>query len=155
VSKSQGTPGASRQHHNPLPRRDYVPTGQFPKSQRLRKRAEFQRVQNEGRVVKTAHLVVVLDAASSGDCSARLGITASRKVGNAVLRNRAKRVVRSAFRATRELWPPGIDVVIIVRRFESEMTTPELARELVAVRDHIGRRARQCQAETSPREPTC
>jgi ribonuclease P protein component len=46
----------------------------------------------------------------------RLGITASRRVGNAVVRNRAKRVVRDAFRATRSLWPTPFDLVVIVRR---------------------------------------
>jgi ribonuclease P protein component len=52
--------------------------------------------------------------AESGD--ARLGVVASRKIGCAVIRNRAKRLVREAFRATRPLWMPGIDVVVIVRR---------------------------------------
>jgi ribonuclease P protein component len=47
---------------------------------------------------------------------ARLGVTASRKIGNAVVRNRAKRLVRDAFRATAELWPPGVDLVVIVRK---------------------------------------
>jgi ribonuclease P protein component len=52
--------------------------------------------------------------AESGE--ARLGIVASRRVGTAVIRNRAKRLVREAFRATRHLFMPGIDVVVIVRR---------------------------------------
>jgi RNase P protein component len=37
-------------------------------------------------------------------------------VGNAVVRNRAKRVVREAFRATRSLWSAPFDLVVIVRR---------------------------------------
>jgi ribonuclease P protein component len=47
---------------------------------------------------------------------ARLGIVASRKVGNAVVRNRAKRLVREAFRSSPDLFSPGTDVVVIVRR---------------------------------------
>jgi ribonuclease P protein component len=43
-------------------------------------------------------------------------VTASRKVGGAVVRNRARRLVREAFRATRDLFPDDADVVVIVRR---------------------------------------
>src|SRR5690606_30651670 len=46
---------------------------------------------------------------------ARLGITVSRKVGNAVVRNRIKRVVREAFRHSGALFDAGIDVVVIAR----------------------------------------
>ena len=45
----------------------------------------------------------------------RLGITVSRRAGNAAERNRAKRLIREAFRATRELWAPDLDVVVIAR----------------------------------------
>ena len=46
----------------------------------------------------------------------RLGITAGKRVGNAVVRNRAKRLIREAFRATQDLWPAGWDLVVIVKR---------------------------------------
>ncbi len=36
-------------------------------------------------------------------------------MGNAIHRNRAKRLVREAFRATRDLWWPGLDVVVLVK----------------------------------------
>jgi ribonuclease P protein component len=44
---------------------------------------------------------------------ARLGVTVTRKFGNAVARNRAKRVMREAFRRLPELFPNGIDLVVI------------------------------------------
>jgi ribonuclease P protein component len=45
-----------------------------------------------------------------------LGITASRKVGNAVVRNRARRLIREAFRAFFTELPSALDIVVIVRR---------------------------------------
>ena len=45
----------------------------------------------------------------------RLGITASKKIGNAVCRNRAKRLIRLAYRNAEIRLPVGIDVVIVAR----------------------------------------
>ena len=54
----------------------------------------------------------------------RLGIAASRKVGNAVVRNRAKRLVRELFRSHKPLI--GIDIVVIPRREIVDATWPSL-----------------------------
>ncbi len=45
----------------------------------------------------------------------RFGITAGKKVGNAVKRNRAKRIIRQAYRENEALLPLGIDIVIVAR----------------------------------------
>jgi ribonuclease P protein component len=52
-------------------------------------------------------------AARGDDAPARLGITVTRKFGDAVRRNRAKRLIREAFRRSPELFPGGTDVVVI------------------------------------------
>jgi ribonuclease P protein component len=90
------------------------PSGRFSAGARVRSRSDFQRVYRTGLKVLVEHFVFLM---SPAPCAGpRLGVTASRKVGNAVVRNRAKRLVREAFRTTRDLWQPGVDVVVIVRR---------------------------------------
>jgi ribonuclease P protein component len=81
----------------------------------------------------------------------RLGITASRRVGNAVVRNRAKRLVREAFRATRELWPTGADIVVIVRGALTTMKLNDVVREWEAARGSLT--ARLDRVLSSPSEP--
>ncbi|NBC10277.1 MAG: ribonuclease P protein component [Planctomycetes bacterium] len=49
----------------------------------------------------------------------RLGLTVSRRVGNAVTRNRIKRRLREAFRLGRADWPTGLDLVVIVHPHEA------------------------------------
>ncbi|MBO4334496.1 MAG: ribonuclease P protein component [Desulfovibrio sp.] len=69
----------------------------FPRLFRLRKRAEFEACYKSGRKYHTPHfLVFVLAFPERG--FPRLGLSVSKKVGNAVLRNRLKRVLRTFFR---------------------------------------------------------
>lgn len=90
--------------------------GGLPRHARVRKRRDFRTIQSSGRRTVTPGFILVVRARKiDGPAAARLGITASRRVGNAVVRNRAKRLVREAFRRTRDLWPPDVDLVVIVR----------------------------------------
>ncbi|MCC6215227.1 MAG: ribonuclease P protein component [Polyangiaceae bacterium] len=105
----------------PEPRTSAAPAPAPPADRRARrvcKRSEYQRIQRAARRVSTPSCALLLHAREAPFESApsRLGIVASRKVGGSVQRNRAKRLVREAFRATPELWPPGADVVFILRR---------------------------------------
>ena len=85
----------------------------FPKKYRLLKRFEFRRVENAGKRKRLDHVVVVF-AENSGD-SPRLGLVVSRRVGNAVIRNRVKRIIREFFRYHRLTLSP-VDVVVIARK---------------------------------------
>ncbi len=90
--------------------------GSFSTRDRLRKRAEFVRVQAAGRRVSGRFVTLLILA---NDCTApRLGLIASRKLGPAVARNRAKRRLRDLFRRHREALGPGagVDIVAIPRR---------------------------------------
>ena len=124
-----------------------TPTGRFPSRSRVRKRVEFLRIQDGGLRVSTSRFVLILSASAPPHASApRLGITASRRVGNAVVRSRAKRLIREAFRATRELWPAGIDVVVIVKRSTGESKLESVIAEWLAARPQIEKRLRTLRA---------
>lgn len=89
------------------------PSARLRPHDRLRKRFEFRRLRDEGRRVHTRSFV--LSIASSDQPQARLGITVSRQVGNAVRRNRIKRLLREAFRRGRTWVPPASDLVVIAK----------------------------------------
>lgn len=85
-------------------------------SDRLKRRADFERVQSRGRKVHSARfLFLVLPREAEGPTPTRLGLTVTRKVANAVGRNRIKRVLREVFRKNRALFPSGCDVVIVAK----------------------------------------
>jgi len=83
---------------------------------RLCRRSDFDKVFQQGTRVTTTNLILALSP-SSGKVS-RLGVTCSKQVGDAVVRNRMKRLVRESFR----LLAPNIqsphDIVVVVRRFK-------------------------------------
>ena len=100
----------------------------FPKHARLRKRDDFLRVQRVGRRHHTEHFVV-LRAPGPGP-TARVGITVSTRVGDAVVRNRVKRLVREIVRVLwRRLQPPD-DVVVIAKPGAAETTHANAAQQL-------------------------
>jgi ribonuclease P protein component len=78
---------------------------------------------------------------------ARLGITASRKVGGAVVRNRMRRLVREAFRCTRELFADDIDVVVIVKSAPAELGLVDVVREWRAAERPLKKRLAEARAE--------
>ena len=129
-----------------------TPIGRFPSRCRVRKRVEFLRIQDGGLRVSTSRFVLILSASAASQASEpRLGITASRRVGNAVVRSRAKRLIREAFRATRELWPTGIDLVVIVKRATGESKLDSVVAEFLAARPQIEKRLRTLLSAAPPR----
>jgi ribonuclease P protein component len=126
----------------------------FPRAKRIRKRADFVRIQTGGQRVTTRHLLLLVAAPRAGHEGAplgppggpRLGLVASRKVGGAVDRNRAKRLLREAFRRFPELFPVGVDVVVILRAGAGSLGLEDVLAELRSVAPVLRRRARDALA---------
>ena len=84
----------------------------FRPHERIRRRPEFQRVYEQGVRTHSRYCTVFILANAGG--VGRLGIAATRKLGGAVQRNRAKRLIREVFR--RNKIAAGFDVVVIPKR---------------------------------------
>ncbi len=102
-------------------------TATFPKTARLRKRAEFLHLASAKQKTTVRGFLVVW---GENDLqTARLGITASKKIGCAVVRNRVKRYLREFFRHNR-LGMAAVDINVIPRRESAQMMYPDIVREL-------------------------
>jgi ribonuclease P protein component len=87
----------------------------FPRAARILSPNDFARVFAIRRSAASGPLVLYACPAAVGTQPARLGLSVSRRIGNAVVRNRWKRRLREAFRQVRSLLPAGNDFVIVVR----------------------------------------
>ncbi|MFK7899026.1 MAG: ribonuclease P protein component [Myxococcota bacterium] len=121
-------------------------TGRFRRSDRLLDSRDYRRVMRGGRRRANGDLVVisapkVVKPRENGDLrgsvkadqevvppSNRIGITASRKVGGAVVRNLFKRRIREWFRMRRDDLGENRDFVVIARRSGASLSLPELDR---------------------------
>ncbi len=79
----------------------------------LKSNSDFRRLYNRGKAVTDPALVVYYSKNRAGIC--RIGITTSKKIGNAVERNRSRRVIREAFRQVCPLINPCYDIVMVAR----------------------------------------
>jgi ribonuclease P protein component len=108
------------------------------KPTRLKKRAEFLRVAAKGRKAPMPGLV--LQALPRGDDDpVRLGFTVTKKVGNAVIRNRARRRLKEAARLFFLEQPiAGVDLVLIGRDATGKRPFPDLQRDLARALKRAG-----------------
>ena len=79
--------------------------------------------------MRTEHFRV--HARPNGLGRSRLGVSVGRKFGRAVVRNRFKRMVREAFRTSREVRAAGLDIVVVARDPEALEAPGEIARALL------------------------
>jgi ribonuclease P protein component len=97
---------------------------------------------------------VLILARQEGDGPARLGITASRKIGGAVVRNRAKRLVRAAFRECAAWFAAGIDLVVIVRKAPAKRRLGDIVAEWLGAASALERRQKSLLARAAQRANT-
>ncbi|MEW5870017.1 MAG: ribonuclease P protein component [Chloroflexota bacterium] len=117
------------------------------RSFRLARSNDFQRVRRFGR--SYAHPLVVLVALPNTIGQTRFGVVAGRAVGNAVRRNRAKRLLRAVLQPNLAEIAPGWDVILIARRTMSGSTYWQVQAALVG----LLRRARLLQEHDERKDP--
>jgi ribonuclease P protein component len=113
---------------------------QNPKSkivETLKRNSQFERVRKAGRTWAVGP--VVLNAAPNGEQAIRFGFVAGKKVGNAVRRNRARRLMREAVRLRLPRLKPGWDLVWIARASiaEADAATVSSSVEEALVRSRL------------------
>lgn len=101
----------------------------FRKAERLLSPGEYARVRRASARYVSGGLVVLV--ASAKQPWSRVGITVSRKVGNAVVRNKVKRRLREVFRRNKALFSDGYDFVWIARRRAATTSYADLASEAI------------------------
>jgi len=110
-------------------------TGHFRRSERILESRDYRRIMRRGRRLVHRDVIVIVAPTDEKSCRigeldrvprSRLGITASRKVGNAVRRNRFKRRVRQWFRHRRGDFGEDFDVVVIARKSGARLSQGEL-----------------------------
>jgi ribonuclease P protein component len=120
----------------------------FTAGEHIRRRADFERIYEGGsRQIGRCMIVFVRPGLGPGS---RLGIAATRKLGSAVLRNRAKRLVREVFRLNK---PAGLDLVVVPRREMFDASYASLEAEFRALLERPLRPARSPTSGGRPRRP--
>lgn len=95
-----------------------------PREARLRKRREFTRAHSLGTRSHARQLTLIIVDNDTG--RARLGCAVSRRVGNAVVRNRIRRLLKELFRHHAHRWP-AVDVVVIAKPELAQLAEEPLA----------------------------
>jgi ribonuclease P protein component len=100
----------------------------YRKSERITNRSDYRAIYDQGVRISSRNFTSIICSNKQG--AKRLGITVTKKAGNAVKRNRIKRLIREFFRLNKSLFPAGQDVIIMAKRNMPPLTYQETCREL-------------------------
>lgn len=95
----------------------------------LNRNCDFRRVYGRGKAYTNPALVVYVMKNRAGIC--RIGITTSKKIGNAVERNRSKRVIRAAFSNVKNSIEGGWDIVFVARSRTKNTKSTEIEKVML------------------------
>ena len=108
------------------------------RTERVRRRPEFERAYDSGARINGRYMTVFV--MENGGRAPRLGVAATRKMGAAVERNRAKRLARELFR--RHKIDAGLDVIIVPRREMVDASFTTLEADYLAALERRGQSSR-------------
>ena len=98
-------------------------------SESLKKNSDFQNVYKNGKSYANKYLVMyVLENNTDKN---RLGISASKKIGNSVIRHRFARLVRESYRLHENIFNSGLDIVVVARKSASSAGYAEIESALL------------------------
>ncbi len=104
------------------------PGAGFPRAERMRTDREYREVVRRGARIGTPHFTIYRDG--QGGADRKIGVSAGRKVGGAVVRNRIKRLVREFCRHHKGLFPAGTRTAIVVKVLPEGATAASVGGEL-------------------------
>ncbi|MDX8363268.1 MULTISPECIES: ribonuclease P protein component [Bacillaceae] len=107
------------------------------KKYRIKKNDEFQKVFKQGKSFANRQFVIYVLEKPDQDFF-RIGLSVSKKIGNAVSRNRIKRLIRQVFTDSKDVLRAEMDYVIIARKPAAEMDYAEIKSSL----HHVCKRAK-------------
>lgn len=110
---------------------------------RIKKNDDFTKVFNGGKSVANRQFVIYI-LKKEGQDHFRLGLSVSKRVGNAVTRNRIKRIIREIFHELESSIVQHNDYVVIARKPTADMDFNEMKNSLL----HVMRKARVVQKES-------
>ena len=100
----------------------------YTKKERLLKRIEYVRLSNSEKKIHSSHFIVV--TGTNRLKRTRIGITVTKRVGNAVTRNRIKRLVREFFRNNKNKIKENLDINIIAKMSVKSVPTEKVFKSL-------------------------
>jgi ribonuclease P protein component len=109
----------------------------FARSQRLKQGRDFARTRREGQRAASGCLITNWRRLPA-DATTRLGVVTSKKIGGAVVRNRARRLLREAFRVHQYELAQPVDLVLVARQSIADRGLADVERDLMVTMRRAG-----------------